>query len=123
MRSRDGIDATRHAVGLIVLHFSPPGLMAIDDDEREGEVQKEHEGDEGIRGDEEVTGQETLAEPVAEPGVSGDKAQQPEKKKREKKEPVVLVRESGKSLLPFARVQKIIKADKVCIVKVPSSSG
>ncbi|KAF8237119.1 histone-fold-containing protein, partial [Tricholoma matsutake] len=33
-------------------------------------------------------------------------------KKRERKEPIVLVREAGKSLLPFARVQKIIKADK-----------
>lgn len=36
------------------------------------------------------------------------------KRKREKKEPIVLVRDEGKSLLPFARVQKIIKADKVC---------
>lgn len=34
-------------------------------------------------------------------------------KKREKKETVELVREPGKSLLPFARVQKIIKADRV----------
>jgi len=34
-------------------------------------------------------------------------------KKREKREPVVLVKEPGKSLLPFSRVQKIIKADKV----------
>lgn len=36
------------------------------------------------------------------------------KRKRERKEPIVLVRDEGKSLLPFARVQKIIKADKVC---------
>jgi len=34
-------------------------------------------------------------------------------KKREKKEPVEFVREPGKSLFPIARVQKIIKADKV----------
>lgn len=39
----------------------------------------------------------------------------PTKKKREKKDPVPLVREGGKSLLPFARVQKIIKADKECL--------
>jgi hypothetical protein len=84
--------------------------MAVDDDEREGEVQR-HEGDEGAT----VQGTEPVAELL---GVSGDKAQQPEKKKREKKEPVVLVREIGKSLLPFARVQKIIKADKVCNVAV-----
>ncbi|KAG5341123.1 hypothetical protein C0989_011346 [Termitomyces sp. Mn162] len=38
---------------------------------------------------------------------------QPEKKAPVRKEHVVLVREAGKSLLPFARVQKIIKADKV----------
>ncbi|KAJ4497029.1 hypothetical protein C8R41DRAFT_243799 [Lentinula lateritia] len=38
------------------------------------------------------------------------------KKKRERKETTHLVRDSGKSLLPFSRVQKIIKADK------PSSS-
>ncbi|KAH0586143.1 Transcriptional activator HAP5 [Termitomyces sp. J132] len=37
---------------------------------------------------------------------------QPEKKAPVRKEHVVLVREAGKSLLPFARVQKIIKADK-----------
>lgn len=37
-------------------------------------------------------------------------------KKREKREPVELEREPGKSLLPFARVQKIIKADKVCLL-------
>jgi len=36
-------------------------------------------------------------------------------KKREKRETVELVREPGKSLLPFARVQKIIKADRVRI--------
>jgi len=36
----------------------------------------------------------------------------PEQKERERKEPVELVREQGRSLLPFARVQKIIKADK-----------
>jgi hypothetical protein len=36
-----------------------------------------------------------------------------QKKSNTKKEPVILVREPGRSLLPFARVQKIIKADKV----------
>ncbi|KAG6907852.1 hypothetical protein DXG01_007116 [Tephrocybe rancida] len=41
-------------------------------------------------------------------------APQPEKKKRTytRREPVTVVREPGKSLLPFSRVQKIIKADK-----------
>ncbi|KAF9068638.1 hypothetical protein BDP27DRAFT_1327039 [Rhodocollybia butyracea] len=34
------------------------------------------------------------------------------KKKREKKETAPFIRDSGKSLLPFSRVQKIIKADK-----------
>ncbi|KAK2459648.1 hypothetical protein APHAL10511_008293 [Amanita phalloides] len=36
----------------------------------------------------------------------------PAKKRRIRKEPVATVREPGRSLLPFARVQKIIKADK-----------
>ncbi|TDL17700.1 histone-fold-containing protein [Rickenella mellea] len=34
------------------------------------------------------------------------------KKKREKKQPVIPERETGKSLFPMSRVQKIIKADK-----------
>ncbi|KAF8650136.1 hypothetical protein AX16_005372 [Volvariella volvacea WC 439] len=46
-------------------------------------------------------------------GVNQDRTDAPtEKKKREKREPVELTRERGKSLLPFSRVQKIIKADK-----------
>ncbi|KAJ3735916.1 hypothetical protein DFJ43DRAFT_1055021 [Lentinula guzmanii] len=53
-------------------------------------------------------------EPVEE-RVNADNAVQSEglpKKKRERKETVPLVRDSGKSLLPFSRVQKIIKADR-----------
>ncbi|KAJ4482461.1 hypothetical protein J3R30DRAFT_2177400 [Lentinula aciculospora] len=34
------------------------------------------------------------------------------KKRRDRKDTAPLVRDSGKSLLPFSRVQKIIKADK-----------
>jgi len=37
----------------------------------------------------------------------------PSKNRREKKQSVVIEREPGKSLLPFSRVQKIIKAHKV----------
>ncbi|KAJ3998800.1 hypothetical protein F5050DRAFT_1741988 [Lentinula boryana] len=55
-------------------------------------------------------------EPVEERvNVNADNAVQLEglpKKKRERKETVPLVRDSGKSLLPFSRVQKIIKADR-----------
>ena len=36
------------------------------------------------------------------------------KKKRERKTQPVLTREPGKSMFPISRVQKIIKADKVC---------
>ncbi|KAI0320189.1 hypothetical protein OF83DRAFT_1106284 [Amylostereum chailletii] len=36
----------------------------------------------------------------------------PDKPKRKAKPPTALVREGGKSLLPFSRVQKILKADK-----------
>lgn len=49
----------------------------------------------------------------AEPSDNELESEQPEKKKRVRKEPVALVREAGKSLLPFSKVQKIIKADKV----------
>jgi hypothetical protein len=36
-----------------------------------------------------------------------------EKGKRERKEPINVSREPGKSLFPFSRVQKIIKVDRV----------
>ncbi|KAF5382722.1 hypothetical protein D9615_002833 [Tricholomella constricta] len=42
----------------------------------------------------------------------GEGGAQSAKARRVRKEPVALVREAGKSLLPFSRVQKIIKADK-----------
>ena len=48
-------------------------------------------------------------------------AQSEKKKSRERKEQVSLGREDGKSLFPFSRVQKIIKADKVriqCLLSV-----
>lgn len=56
--------------------------------------------------------EEEEEEQVAEGDPEGA---QPEKKKkpRERKEQVALEREGGKSLFPFSRVQKIIKADKV----------
>lgn len=40
--------------------------------------------------------------------------------KRKKKDPVALERPPGKSLFPVSRVQKIIKADKVCCTRVLS---
>jgi hypothetical protein len=45
-------------------------------------------------------------------GGEGEEAKAPNKK-RERRENVPLEREEGKSLLPFTRVQKIIKADRV----------
>ena len=79
--------------------------MVTDDDHEhsEGETREEQAQKEILAGQ----------ESTHTAGVSEEKVQQP-KKKRERKDPVVLVREAGKSLLPFARVQKIIKADKVC---------
>ncbi|KAH8818896.1 hypothetical protein DL96DRAFT_1471061 [Flagelloscypha sp. PMI_526] len=49
---------------------------------------------------------------ASQPEASASTDPPPKKKKREKKEPVELVHEPGKSILPFSRVQKIIKADK-----------
>lgn len=44
----------------------------------------------------------------------------PAKKKRQRKEPAQgVLREEGKSLFPFSRVQKIIKADKVSQIGFP----
>jgi DNA polymerase epsilon subunit 4 len=54
---------------------------------------------------------ENIAEAVQDGEPNGDEP--PTKKRRIRKEPGILTRESGKSLLPFSRVQKIIKADKV----------
>ncbi|KAG5648443.1 hypothetical protein DXG03_005017 [Asterophora parasitica] len=53
-------------------------------------------------------------EQSAEPDDGDDAGALSTKKKRAyvRKEPVALSRETGKSLLPFSRVQKIIKADK-----------
>jgi histone H3/H4 len=54
-------------------------------------------------------------ENAAETGAGDETAEgnAPSKKRRIRKEPTILTREPGKSLLPFSRVQKIIKADKV----------
>ena len=61
-----------------------------------------------------LSGDENVAE-VAPEGEAAAAAEggPPTKKRRIRKEPVVWTREPGKSLLPFSRVQKIIKADKV----------
>jgi hypothetical protein len=67
---------------------------AIADDEAEDD------GD-GIEGDADMEG-----------GGKEEEAKAPNKK-RERRENVPLEREEGKSLLPFTRVQKIIKADRV----------
>jgi hypothetical protein len=65
----------------------------------------------------EEAGQEEMEQDAEEENESaGDVEVQPvvgAKRKRERKDLVALVRDEGKSLLPFARVQKIIKADKV----------
>ena len=44
---------------------------------------------------------------------TGDERQNPNIKKRERKEREPLISEPGKSLLPLAKFQKILKADKV----------
>ncbi|TFK70373.1 histone-fold-containing protein, partial [Pluteus cervinus] len=43
---------------------------------------------------------------------SEEKEKAAKKERKERKEPIVLVREPGKSLLPFSRVQKVVRADK-----------
>lgn len=61
------------------------------------------------RSQEDAAEEEEQVEQVAE----GDFEDAQKKKHRERKEQMALGREDGKSLFPFSRVQKIIKADKV----------
>ena len=79
--------------------------MSSDHEEIQVEVQDfETQGDDNI---------DDIEEPVK---MEGEETTHPEPKKLEKEVSqavVELIREPGKSLLPFARVQKIIKADKV----------
>lgn len=77
--------------------------------EEEAEAEVEEEEAEGVEEEEEEEEEE----------ISPDNDQlteesAPVKKKPQRKEAAPLKREPGKSLLPFSRVQKIIKADKVC---------
>src|SRR4051812_2663808 len=51
--------------------------------------------------------------PHLEPEPLADNAYVDEPEGKKKKEPVSLAREEGRSLFPFSRVQKIIKADRV----------
>lgn len=100
-------DATRHTTQVTTLMSSPstPEANTVQN-EAEEDNNRAIEGREGEANQEEsVVGGEEEEDVQAPPGA---------KRKRERKEPVALVREDGKSLLPFSRVQKIIKADKVC---------
>ncbi|KAF8630911.1 hypothetical protein AX17_005269 [Amanita inopinata Kibby_2008] len=72
----------------------------VSQDELEGETQEQ---DNQI-----VSGDENIEDGPQETIEDGP----PSKKRKIRKEPIVLTREPGKSLLPFSRVQKIIKADK-----------
>ncbi len=77
-----------------------------DENQIESEVQAE-----GATDDEEDRGE--VAMKAEDPADAKPKTSTEQKKSNTKKEPVNLVREPGRSLLPFARVQRIIKADKV----------
>ncbi|KAF9454821.1 hypothetical protein P691DRAFT_201484 [Macrolepiota fuliginosa MF-IS2] len=75
--------------------------------EAEAEVEAEAEAEEELGAEEDDEEEEN---PPGDDQPAGEAASV--KKKRERREPVPLNREPGKSLLPFSRVQKIIKADK-----------
>lgn len=76
------------------------------------DVDRQTEETQPVDGDEEMGEVESDSEPLAAALTTGRTLAKPSKK-REKKEPVEFVREPGKSSFPIARVQKIIKADKV----------
>ena len=76
------------------------------------DVDRQTEETQPVAEDEEMGEVESDSEPLAA-ALTTSKTLAKLPKKREKKEPVEFVREPGKSLFPIARVQKIIKADKV----------
>jgi len=100
-RSSVTADRVTHSTRPVTLISMPS------DDENKEEAQVDTQETEGIQGQEVEELRNT-----SEGSQGNQHVQPPEKQKRVRKEPVVLVRETGKSLLPFSRVQKIIKADK-----------
>lgn len=115
------INATSHILITLAIAFlqpirppCPPSSSYImstqveDETQIEPEVAETNDADLEDDEDQEMEAQESDTEPPATVQVQN--------KKREKREPVELEREPGKSLLPFSRVQKIIKADKVTFV-------
>lgn len=90
-----------------------------EDDEVRDERQEEGGEIEGEEDGEVEDEEDEAGNPLDEDQPTEDAA--PSKEKRERKETVPLKREPGKSLLPFSRVQKIIKADKVGSVLEESS--
>lgn len=63
--------------------------------------------------------EEPAQEPAEEPEVAlAEKRAEaaPAKAKKAKAPEILITREPGKSVLPFSRVQKILKADKVRVV-------
>lgn len=85
------------------------------------EIEEEEEEEEVGEAQEEAVAEEAEEEEAEEEEEEEENLPQagaeeiaPSKKKRDRKDPGTLRREPGKSLLPFSKVQKIIKADKVC---------
>jgi hypothetical protein len=81
----------------------------------DGEMNQGVEGDElneeAVKETEEVRGE---ADGEVDGNAGGEAGEGKKvKKKRERKEPASLEREGGKSLFPFSRVQKAMKADRV----------
>ncbi|KAF6757572.1 hypothetical protein DFP72DRAFT_239042 [Ephemerocybe angulata] len=85
------------------------------EDEEELETQDAFDEDLPVEGvEDETQEQESMAvdDDDEDGSLKGRKAPADSTTKRKKKEPAVLERPPGKSLLPVSRVQKIIKADK-----------
>lgn len=77
------------------------------------EINMDGDGDASQEGDDNDDEEDEEAGTIAAAKkTSKGKASDPTKK-RERKAPVATEREPGKSLFPFSRVQKIIRADKV----------
>lgn len=91
----------------------PSDDFIIDAVETDQDDQMDKEGD-GSQEDEEIANEDAEG---GEEGITGVESQtdtkNTSKKPRERKAPLALEREPGKSFFPVSRVQKILKADNV----------
>ncbi|KXN88145.1 Putative transcription factor C16C4.22 [Leucoagaricus sp. SymC.cos] len=118
MSASPGITKTDEAIQPDVEENETEEQEVDEDQEEEIEAEEEEadedEDEENLPDEDQPAAEETRPaeeRTIGEEQPEGEEAV-PEKKKRKKKAPGTQEREPGKSLFPFSRVQKIIKADR-----------